>query len=111
MISHSRGLAICTSALALIAASSLPSAAAEPRCLAKVDSVLDKLGIAEDRRREISVVSRIVTTRDGSYVAGYDAWVRLESCRGAVIVDMRRNCAVKQTYTRGDCAVEGLKAF
>ena len=108
---HSRSLAFCASVLAIIATSSLPSAAAEPRCLAKVDSVLDELGITDDRRREITVVPRIVTTRDGSYVAGYDAWVRLESCGGAVIVDMRRNCAVKQTYTRGDCAVEGLKAF
>lgn len=108
----SRTLGICAFVAALLIAGwSWQTAAAEPRCLAKVTGVLDELGIAQEQRREISVVSRIVTTRDGSFVAGYDAWVRLTTCSGALIVDLRRDCRVKQTYTRGDCSVAGVKGF
>lgn len=107
----SRTLGVGAVVAALMAGWSWQAEAAEPRCLAKVSAVLDELGIAQEQRREISVVPRIVTTRDGSFVAGYDAWVRLTTCSGALIVDLRRDCRVKQIYTRGDCSVAGVKAF
>ncbi len=98
-------------AVAVTLASTVSSAAAVKVCLDAVDQALDELAIGQDERREISVLPQIVTTRDGGYVIGYDAWVRLHSCSGALIVDMRRTCKVKQTYTRGDCQIEGTKNY
>ena len=31
------------------------------------------------------------------------AWVGLHSCRGELVIDMRRDCSLIQSYATGDC--------
>lgn len=40
---------------------------------------------------------------------GLDAWVRLKSCPGSLIIDMFRDCSVRQVYMSGRCTLPGVK--
>jgi hypothetical protein len=44
-------------------------------------------------------------------VLGIDAWVRFKSCPGYLVIDMERNCSLRQVYTSGRCSVPGVKGF
>ncbi|NIA69650.1 hypothetical protein HBA54_13695 [Pelagibius litoralis] len=50
-------------------------------------------------------------TENGPAVLGMRAWVRLNSCSGFLVIDMTRSCFVRQSYTRGDCSVEGVTRY
>lgn len=42
---------------------------------------------------------------------GYEAWVRLGSCSGWLIIDMSFNCHPRDSFTRGECSIDGVKGF
>ena len=44
-------------------------------------------------------------------ILGVEGWVRLNSCSGWLVVNMRASCYILETYTRGDCRVEGLSNY
>ena len=103
-------LAACFAFL-LAAVPPLP-AMARKACAAQSADVLNRLGIPPPEVRSISVVPEIRSTREGGgRVIGYEAWIRLQSCQGALIVAFNRHCQEQQAYTRGDCRVAGLPAY
>lgn len=40
---------------------------------------------------------------------GHEAWVRLDSCAGWLVVEMSRKCTLRRSFTRGACSIEGVK--
>ncbi len=82
------------------------------RCDSVVDQQLDRLNV--DR----ADIEKLFYTRqygrgisDDTVVVGVDAWVRFKSCKGYLVIDMTRQCHVRQAYTRGQCRVPGVKSF
>jgi hypothetical protein len=85
------------------------TAAAE--CEAQVEQSLQELRVPQDDVESVEVVRRKRTPNPPTnYV--YDAWVRLGSCgQGHLVVNMTRYCHVLQSYTRGDCQVNGVPHY
>ena len=81
-------------------------------CAAKVDRVLMELQIDAADLRWITVWPELLTRRRGRQrVVGHKAWVRLKSCDGALIVELKTRCRLRQIYTRGGCSLEGVSVF
>jgi len=82
------------------------------RCAEEVDEWLAELPLADGEVKSIRIIERVNIADDyGPEIFGVDAWVRLNSCSGYLVINMTRTCYVRQTYTRGDCRVEGLSAY
>ena len=91
---------------AFIAAAQVAPAAAQ--CAAAIDSKLREIGVDAARVKSISV------SRDGTqegHIQGYVAWVKLNDCRGSVVMDMTTYCLVSSVYTRGSCRISGVSAY
>lgn len=110
-----RPLPAAALAALLIAGGLLPPgvrAADSTRCAAEVDAHLAELPLAEGDVRQIRLIERTNIADDfGPEIFGVDAWVRLKSCSGWLVINMRPTCYIKQTYTRGDCRVEGVPSY
>lgn len=100
---------------ALLAASLLPGtlqAADSKRCTAEVDRRLAELPLAPGDVKSVRIIEQTNIADDyGPEIFGVDAWVRLNSCSGWLVINMTAKCYVRQTYTRGDCRVEGLSNY
>lgn len=57
------------------------------------------------------VIKRKIDNKAGPDIQGAEAYIRLKSCSGYLIVQMNRTTYIRQTYTTGDCAVAGVPAF
>lgn len=57
------------------------------------------------------VLKRKVGDQAGPDIQGAEAYIRLKSCTGHLVVEMNRTTYIRQTYTTGDCAVAGVPAF
>lgn len=87
-------------------------AADSTRCAEAVDARLAELSLAAGDVRQIRLIERTNIADDfGPEIFGVDGWVRLKSCSGWLVINMTPSCYVKQTYTRGDCRVEGVPSF
>jgi hypothetical protein len=85
-----------------------PSAACRP----EVDDHLKTLPLKTEDVQSVSMVSRNAgATRLTTGRAGHEAWIRLNSCNGWLIIEMSKGCYPRQSFTRGDCAIEGIKGF
>ena len=87
-----------------------PAMAGPHACADAVAAGMAQLKLSRER------ISRtvFVDVRDGGccdHLVGYEAWVDLKQCRGGVVVKLSRECDIEETYTRGACAVSGLKNF
>ena len=82
-------------------------------CDAAVDRRLDRLEISRGDVKKITFMTQIQTTgKNGdTKERGVDAYVRLHSCRGSLVIDMDEMCNVRQVYTRGKCDIPGVKHF
>ena len=94
---------------AFVLAASGP-ATAVLRCEAQIMKVLAEASVPQ------SDVSSIKVTRGGgggksSTNARYDAWIRLNSCSGYLMVSMTRACHINDVYTRGDCRAGGSNRY
>ena len=94
---------------AYVLAASGPAFAAV-RCEAQIMKALAAASVQESDVRSIKV------TRGGgggksSTNSSYDAWIRMNSCSGYVMISMTRSCHVHSTYTKGDCRFSGLPAY
>jgi hypothetical protein len=101
-------------AAALLALCLLPAGAEavdSTRCAENVDDHLASLPLAQDDVRQIRIIERVNIADFGPEIFGVDAWVRLNSCSGWVVVNMTPACFVRQTYTRGDCRVDGVTHY
>ena len=101
--------------LALAAVLLLPTplqAADSTRCADTVDSHLASLPLAPDAVQSIRIIEKVnISDEYGPEILGVDAWVRLNSCSGWLVINMTAKCYVRQSYTRGDCRVEGLPNY
>lgn len=109
-------LSFAAGALALINSALLPPgdlrAADTEQCARKAKTHLSDLNISEDEVGAMRLIERVrIDDRAGSDVAGIDAWVRLKSCSGWLVINMSPSCFIRQSYTRGDCQVEGLSNY
>jgi hypothetical protein len=103
-------------ATAALLALLLPTAGAQARdslrCAAVVDEHLVELPLAAGEVKSIRIIERVNIADDfGPEIFGVDAWVRLNSCSGWLVVNMTAKCYIRQSYTRGDCRVEGLSNY
>ena len=76
-------------------ASDVPAA-----CHAAVDSELQRLAIDSARIESLSLVPRINNKEIGS-ISGYGAWVSLAETPGSLVMNLSRNCRVKDVYPSG----------
>ena len=109
-------LSLAACALALLFSSVLPPgdlrAADTEQCARKAKIHLSELKISEDQVDAMRLIERVrIDDRAGSDIAGIDAWVRLKSCTGWLVINMSPSCFIRQSYTRGDCQVEGLSNY
>jgi hypothetical protein len=102
-----RRLLLALSALALLTA---PAEALD--CSRKAQAELARLGLGEADIASIRYVQKYNPNENGPDVLGVRAWVRLKACAsGYLVIDMTRTCFVRQSYTRGECRLEGVTAY
>lgn len=92
--------------LSLSLSANVKSAAAA-ECEAQVNQALREMSVPQDNVKSVKVVKQ---GKGGMSASNYklDAWIRLNSCSGYLMINMTRHCMVQQSYTTGDCSVSGL---
>jgi hypothetical protein len=110
MIVHGSGRIAALGVLAVLAipGTGVMDAAAQDRCAAAVDQEITRIGLSPDRIENIAIGSTM-SDGDNARIVGYNAWVRVKSCDGTLVIDMRRNCQVRDTYTLKNCEIVGVK--
>ena len=103
-------------ALVLLAGTSFfggnSQAADVERCARQARNHLSELRIAPEKVHSMRLIAQIpVNDKGGADTEDIEAWVRLKSCKGWLIISMSAACYVRQSYTRGDCSVEGLPNY
>ncbi len=89
-----------------------PQGMAADRCAAEVRDHLADLPLSQGDVKSVRIMERVNIADDfGPEIFGVDAWVRLHSCSGYLVLNMSRGCFLRQAYTRGDCQVEGLSNY
>jgi hypothetical protein len=77
-----------------------------------VEAHLEELPLAAGEVKSVRIIERVNIANDfGPEIFGVDAWVRLNSCSGWLVINMTAKCYIRQSYTRGDCRVEGLSNY
>lgn len=97
--------------LVSLAASNPAAAQSANTCAIAAEEELKSLPLGPDAVTAIQYERKLNPRDQGPPVVGYRAWVRLQSCSGYLVVDMTRSCFVRQSYTRGNCAVEGVTRY
>jgi hypothetical protein len=81
-------------------------------CADKVESHLAELPLAPGDVKSVRIIERVnLDDEFGPEILGVEGWVRLNSCSGWLVINMRASCYILETYTRGDCRVEGLSNY
>ena len=115
--SMSRRVAAAAAVLVLgVAAGADPSDATYQQldnCRGTVEGLLQQLDLGGKQVTLIeSVPRRRLTVGNGDdRIIGYQAGARLSGCIGWVRVEMDQFCRIRQSYTQGDCLVNGLPAY
>lgn len=81
---------------------------AQVRCAESIDAKLAELSVQK------SSVKEIATTRYGTIEGGfqgYRGWIRLDSCRGYLVMEVTGACLVTTMHTTGTCKVPGVPAY
>jgi len=107
---------LATVAAAALLALGLPAAASlaadSQRCSDTVADHLAELPLAPGDVKSVRILERVNISDDlGPEIFGVDAWVRLNSCSGWLVINMTPKCYIRQTYTRGDCRVDGVPSY
>ena len=81
-------------------------------CSAAIEKKITELAVKRDDIDRISISPRYSDREgEGFRPLGFDAWVRFKSCPGALVIDLERDCSLRQAYTRGRCTLPGVKAY
>jgi hypothetical protein len=80
-------------------------------CRSAAEGELKRLSVDTAEIASLRYVQKRNPAETGPDVLGVRAWVRLKACGGYLVIDMTRSCFVRQSYTRGDCRVEGVTAY
>ena len=78
------------------------------QCAPNINGKLRELGVDASRVDNISI------SRDGTqegHVQGYIAWIKLNDCRGWVVMNLTTYCLISTVYTRGSCRIDGVAAY
>lgn len=103
---------VILASLALLTQSLLPGGEALALdCSASTDKELSRLALTGEEIANLRLVEKRNPTENGPEVLGVRAWIRLKSCSGYLVIDMTRSCFVRQSYTRGDCRLDGVTAY
>ena len=94
-------------ALALVLLSAMSAEAAQTYCEATVSERLGRLNVDPSDIRKIFYIPIYRYMVEDEELIGYEAWVSLHSCRGNLVIDMSRQCTVRQVYGRGACDLGG----
>ncbi|WP_299396815.1 hypothetical protein [Pelagibius sp.] len=97
--------------LALIVAPATASAQMSQACAPQAEEALQAMPFSDDAVSTIRLEKMLNPAERGPQFLGVRAWVRLKSCSGFLIIDMTRSCFVRQSYTRGDCAIDGVTRY
>lgn len=96
----------------LVGALLAQQAEAAERCAEEAAEYLEELPLAEGEIKSVRLMEKTNIADDfGPEIFGVDAWVRLNSCSGWLVLNMSRGCFLRQAYTRGDCQIEGLAKY
>ena len=79
-------------------------------CQTQINRVLAQSQIRKEEVTSIRV-SRSGAGRRSTRNDLLDAWVRLRSCSGHLVITLRQSCHVQQVYTEGDCQFSGVRRF
>lgn len=93
-------------ALAALVLFSGPAIAAP--CETAVADRLAEVGINQGDVRVVDIRAVVEDRGEGKSLLGWQAWVRFQSCTGALIVDLTDYCYVQQVYTRDGCRQAGV---
>jgi len=102
---------ILTLAPALVLAPATASAQMSQACAPQAEEALQNLAFGDDAVGTVRLERMLNPAERGPEFLGVRAWVRLKSCSGFLIIDMTRSCFVRQSYTRGDCAIDGVTRY
>lgn len=80
-------------------------------CKYAVDGLLAELKVSEAEIKRVSIKPKEELTSTGTETVGVDAWVRLQSCSGALIIKLTEGCEVLETSLNGDCVFPDQRKF
>ena len=82
-------------------------------CRSEADEHLRSLSISEGDVKSVRMLGR--NAGDAQVIVsgspGHEAWVRLKSCQGWLVIELSKHCTPRQSFTRGDCKIEGLSSY
>jgi len=103
------GLAIGL-ALITLAATQPRTAERAHRCESDATRALEALALPANSLSSLHIVT-VLRNPKFSAVLEYQAWANPRRCNGSVVVRMTPTCRVMESYTRGDCRIEGVPHF
>ena len=79
-------------------------------CVPETRDYLAGLGLSESEIDSVEIITQQRSGRSGLAIESHQAWVKLKSCRGDLVLELRPHCHLIQAYTRGDCQVAGVNS-
>ncbi len=92
--------------LSLLLILGMPVARAQEYCAPVVIKQLSQLGVGSERVEEIIYGNVIGSEYED--ITEIEAWVRLRTCNGHLVVELTPDCRVIQTYAPKECRVQGV---
>ena len=83
-----------------------------PRFAAAAKEHLKGLTVSESDIESVRIFAyRRTSERNNPESFGMEAWVSLNSCEGNLVIFMNSAALVRDTYTRGDCQIAGVRRY
>jgi hypothetical protein len=86
------------------------SASIAQECEEQVAKLVRSLGVERFEYSQISIAREESSGGEGG-LQGYKAWVRMEFCRGHLVIDMDTQCRSSQEYVTGACRIRGVPNY
>ena len=89
-----------------------PAMAAKP-CMGTFEEQLSRLGVSQSDVESMTVMSNANSSggAGGPYAVSHDAWVRLKTCQGYLVLRTSATCTYLGAYTTRDCQVSGVPQY
>ena len=97
-------------ALAIGLPVSAPTLADTGPCETVAAERLGGLGIAATEVKGISMIE-VVDNPEFGTTSEWQAWAKLQSCPGNVVIKMTPRCRFKGAYTRGECRFDNIAHY
>ena len=97
-------------AAALVSILTLNTGAALAACEDRVNRELQDMSVSPDDVKSVEVMRRGAGGKASNNYT-LDAWIRLHSCSGYLMIHMTRHCTVQDIYTTGDCRIQGTSNY